>query len=118
MPKSSILENSIERKFVESSQFRKQIDEIGIDNLRAIQLEILKDPAKGDIIEGTGGVRKIRVAKKGSGKSGGFRVLYLDLPKRGICHLLLVFSKGEKINISAVEKIQIKKIVERLKGEI
>jgi hypothetical protein len=113
----SILKNSISRKFVESSNFQIQLKGLDQDLLRQIQLAILKDPEAGDLIEGTGGVRKMRMAKAGSGKSGGYRVLYLNLAKRGICHLLLIFSKGKMGNISATEKKVIKTLVTRLKAE-
>ena len=115
IPKYSILESGTARIFVESSHFKKQIDDIGKDLLRVIQLEILRNPEKGSVVEGTGGVRKIRIAKNGGGKSGGYRVLYLDLPKRGVCHLLLIFAKGDKANISAADKKVIRGIVDKLK---
>ncbi len=43
----------------------------------ATSIRIVRDPETGDLIEGTGGVRKIRVALAGTGKRGGARVIYL-----------------------------------------
>ena len=62
------------------------------------------NPDAGDEIQGSGGCRKIRVAGKGRGKSGGYRVVTFftreDLP----IFLLTVFAKGEKANLSAAER--------------
>lgn len=72
----------MQRLFVELTPFRQKIDSINIKNLeKDIKDEILKDPARGDLIIGTGGLRKIRVfdTKSKRGKSGSFRVIYLDL---------------------------------------
>lgn len=104
------------RSFIESSLFRKQVEGHGLYLLRRIQLEILKNPEVGDIIVGTAGVRKMRVAGFGKGKSGGFRVLYLDLERIKVCHLLLIFAKGEMDNISAEDKKLIRQLVENIKS--
>jgi hypothetical protein len=84
---------------------------------RQIQNEILKDPAAGDIIEGTGGLRKLRVAGKGKGKSGGYRVIYLDLPSKERTMLIDMYGKGEQEDITAEDKVIMKKLVSVLKGE-
>jgi hypothetical protein len=70
-----------------------------------------------DIIEGTGGLRKLRVAGKGKGKSGGYRVIYLDLPDRQKTFLLDIYSKGDQENITPEDKIALKKLAIVLKGE-
>lgn len=82
-----------------------------------IQDEILRNPAGGDVIQGTGGIRKLRVAdkKRGRGKSGGFRVLYLDLPDRARTHLIYLYSKTEADNLSADGKKVIREIVKQIK---
>lgn len=95
----------MKRLFVESSIFKKLID--GLENKdieRKIKDEILKDPAKGDLIKGTGGFRKIRVGKDGRGKSGGFRVIYFDSPEHGIVYLYILIEKSIKVDLSPKEK--------------
>jgi hypothetical protein len=61
-------------------------------------------PTAGDAIVGTGGARKIRVAGRGKGKSGGYRVVTFfggqDIP----VFLLAVFGKGDKVNLTKVER--------------
>jgi hypothetical protein len=70
---------------------------------------IAANPSAGDVIEGSGGARKVRVAREGKGKSGGYRVItyytHDDLP----VYLLTVISKGKQANLTATQKAQIKK---------
>jgi hypothetical protein len=70
---------------------------------------IASDPAAGVIIQGTGGARKLRIAGRGKGKSGGYRVVTYfggdDIP----VFLLAVFSKGEKVNLSKAERNELRK---------
>ncbi len=106
------------RVFVETSLFKNKVDQLGgLDVLRIIQHEILKDPAHGDLIRGAGGIRKIRVAKKGSGKSGGYRVFYLNVPEQETIYLMAILDKREAENISAEEKSQLREFAKKLKGE-
>ena len=75
-------------------------------------------PERGDIVEGTGGVRKARLAdpKRGKGKRGGFRYLYLFLEHRGKIYLVYLYGKNEQDNISADQKKMMKEVVEQIKG--
>ncbi len=88
-------------------------------SLRRFQDEILKNPAAGDVIQGAGGLRKVRVSdkKRGKGKRGGFRVIYLDLPLQEKTYLLALYDKGEKADISADEKRVLRTLVAQLKKE-
>lgn len=61
-------------------------------------------PAAGDIMQGTGGIRKLRWSAQGKGKSGGVRVIYYYHNKSIPLFLLTVFSKGEKANLSKSER--------------
>ena len=66
--------------FVESSIFEKnRTNYLSDEEYRQLQNELLKTPTKGDVIQGTGGLRKVRVASKGKGKRGGARVIYYYL---------------------------------------
>ena len=88
--------------FVESKIFSKQIGELPAEVLRNIQFDLIQDPKRGDIVKGTHGVRKARVADPGSsrGKSGSYRYLYLYLEHAGRIHLLYLFSKGDQADLS------------------
>lgn len=75
------------------------------DAERAEIVELLaNDPTAGDLIVGTGGARKLRVAGRGKGKSGGYRVVTYfggtDIP----VFLLAVFSKGDRVNLTKAER--------------
>ena len=85
--------------------------------LRFVQNEILKNPSAGDIVQGTGGIQKVRVAGKGKGKSGGYRILFLDLPKRSLTILLAIYAKGVQENISEEDKAKLRELVRIQKGE-
>ena len=65
---------------------------------------LAQNPDAGDILQGTGGIRKVRFAREGGGKSGGYRVIYFfhsqDIP----LFALNVFAKNEKANISPAER--------------
>ena len=65
---------------------------------------IAADPLKGDVIEGTGGIRKLRFAKGGRGKSGGVRVVYYYYNEAAPIFLLEIFGKNEKGNLSKAER--------------
>ncbi len=68
---------------------------------------------------GTGGLRKIRLGQRalGRGKRGGVRVYYLDLPRGGVTHLLAIFGKREKSDLTPAERRQVAALVKQLKRE-
>jgi hypothetical protein len=115
----------VKRRFVESSGFsddRRRLErgrELSHDDIMALEQSILADPDAGDLVPGTGGLRKIRVGQRevGRGKSGGVRVYYLDLPRRGVTHLLAIFGKREKTDLSPAERKVVAALVKRLKEE-
>jgi len=72
-------------------------------------------PRAGDLIQGTGGIRKLRWARGGRGKSGGARVIYYFHSDRIPLYLLTVFGKGEKADLSKGERNELAKLVDALK---
>jgi len=72
------------------------------------------EPEAGDLIEGTGGIRKLRWAREGKGKSGGTRVIYFFRNERIPLYLLTIFGKNEKSDLSMSERNELRKFVERL----
>ena len=89
-------------EFVESKVFSKQIGALPGEVLINIQSDLVQNPRRGDIVKGTHGVRKARVADPGSsrGKSGSYRYLYLYLEHADRIHLLYLFSKGDQADLS------------------
>ena len=68
------------------------------------------NPTAGDIMEGTGGVRKVRWAREGGGKSGGFRVVYFFHNMNAPLFALNLFAKNEKANLSKADRNELKKL--------
>jgi len=80
------------------------------DNLRQLQANLLRNPKAGDVLQGTGGFRKVRYAPERHGKSGGLRVAYLDIPEFETLYLMLAFPKSKKSNLSNAECNELRKI--------
>jgi len=70
---------------------------------------VAADPECGDLIRGTGGFRKVRVARRGMGKNGGARVVYIWRNERFPVFLITVFAKNEKENLSMAERNVLRK---------
>lgn len=76
------------------------------------------EPEIGEVMKGTGGIRKFRYAfREGKGKSGGARIIHLPLLSKGRVYLLDIFAKGEKGNLTKAERNEMAKIVKIMKGE-
>lgn len=73
---------------------------------------------EGDIIARTGGVRKLRFARDGQGKSGSYRIIYYYYDDNNPLTLFTVFGKNEKASISDSEKNELYKIVQQIKKEM
>lgn len=71
-------------------------------------------PKAGDLIKGTGGVRKLRWRRGGKGKSGGVRVIYYFHSERMPLYLLTVFAKNERADLSQAERSELASLVETL----
>jgi len=93
--------------------------EVAHDDMVALEQSIMADTQTGDLVRGTGGLRKIRVGQRslGRGKRGGVRVYYLDLPRRGVTHLVAIFGKREKTDLSPAERKAVAVLVKRFKEE-
>ena len=115
----------VKRRFVESHGFSADADrlrrngELSSDDVDSLEQEILANPDAGDLVPGTGGLRKVRLAQSRvrRGKSGGARVYYLDLPARGVTYLLAIFGKREKSDLSLKERKAVAGLVKKLKEE-
>ena len=73
-------------------------------------------PEAGDIMEGTGGVRKLRWGRGSQGKSGGVRVIYYYHDARMPLYLLTLFAKGDKVNLTKAERNDLASLVDILVG--
>ena len=93
--------------FVELPAFAKyRADYLDDEGFRGLQQSLLKNPEAGDVIEGTGGLRKLRHSdqRRGKGKRGGLRVIYYWWDGGRQFWLFTLYDKDEMENLSADEK--------------
>ena len=101
--------------FVETSLFTRALPTyLSDDEYRRLQIHLMERPDVGVLIQHSGGVRKIRWAAGGKGKSGGLRVIYYWFKAEDQVFLLTLYGKGEKENLSAAELKRIVKLIEEL----
>jgi hypothetical protein len=102
-------------EFLETPFFTRAITQLLHDSeYAALQGALIIDPEAGELIQGSGGLRKIRwqQSRRGKGKRGGIRVIYyLHMPD-GLLYMLIAYAKGEKEDLSGVEKRMLKRLVE------
>lgn len=105
------------RTFIEVPIFTKKWKELGLtdENLRDLENKLLEDPKSGDVIQGTGGLRKIRIPLEHKGKSGGGRVIYVDIELKETIYFINVYTKNEKDDLTEDEKKALKEVVKILK---
>jgi hypothetical protein len=93
--------------FIESTEFTQWVSaHLPDDAYAALQQELLDDPLKGRVMPGCGGLRKIRTPdpRRGKGKRGGARVIYLYVPEAKCFFMLDVYDKDEQEKLSSSEK--------------
>lgn len=84
------------------------------DEWQALVSYLSAHPTDGDVMEGTGGIRKLRWARQGTGKSGGVRVIYFYYNEGIPLYALTIYGKGEKDNLSKAERNELAKLVDML----
>ena len=105
-------------EFIETTMFTRQIKQIATDDeLKELQKELIESPDKGDLIQKTGGLRKIRMSTGKQGKSGSARVIYF-LATAEVIYLVMAYPKSTKDSITDAEKAELKKLTQRLKDEV
>jgi mRNA-degrading endonuclease RelE of RelBE toxin-antitoxin system len=84
----------------------------------ALVLALAMNPLAGNLIRGTGGVRKLRWARGGRGKSGGTRVIYYFHSDHAPLYLLTIYGKGEKADLTDEERSELATVTGILKQHI
>lgn len=98
--------------FIETKLFTRLVDEhLSDDEYAALQWAMASDPLAGDLVKGTGGVRKIRWRAAGRGKSGGVRVIYYARTHQGEIWMLTIYAKNVTESIPA-------KVLRQIREEI
>jgi hypothetical protein len=91
--------------FVESPAFTEDVTKLLTDESYAgLQLHLALYPFTGDLIKGTGGLRKVRWASGGKGKRGGVRVIYFYVVRDAQIRMILIYRKGIKDDLTPKEK--------------
>jgi hypothetical protein len=103
--------------FIESKVFSKAAQQLLTDDeLADLQQSLLQNPNLGDLIPGTGGLRKLRIGQhaRGKGKRGGARVIYYFLQRRAHLHLLLLYSKAQAEDLTADQKKNLRQWIKEI----
>lgn len=79
---------------------------------------LLDDPKIGAVLQGTGGIRKVRFAYENRGKSGSIRVIYIDFEVYEKIFLLTAFAKADQANLTAKERNDLHGLVEILELDL
>ncbi|MGF6393226.1 type II toxin-antitoxin system RelE/ParE family toxin [Pseudomonas plecoglossicida] len=99
--------------FTETPLFTKRVKELLDDETyRLLQIRLMASPDTGDLIEGTGGLRKIRVAARGHGTRGGARVIYYCFVHASQIAMLYIYPKNEQTDLSTEQRKALKSIIE------
>lgn len=99
--------------FIETPIFTKRLKELLSDDLYAdFQRKLAEHPEMGDLIEGTGGLRKVRVAVAGRGKRGGARVIYYHFTSASQIAMLTIYAKNEQDDLSPAQREILRRIIE------
>jgi len=102
--------------FIETPIFTRQVLEVLTDGQYALlQGSLVARPDSGLLIRGSSGIRKLRWALPGRGKSGGVRVIYFWRVTASQILMLTMYAKNEQANLTAAQVKQLAKLVEALK---
>ncbi len=88
----------------------------GTDGIEALAVYLIDHPDAGDVMSGSGGVRKPRWAAKGKGERAGARIIDLYVVVAARIYLIRCYAKNVKTDLSADEKKQLRQIAAHLKG--
>ena len=107
--------------FIESQSFTRRLGQLAGDSagevLRQLQRDLLRDPTRGSVVKGLGGIRKPRLANpvRGKGTRGGYRYMHLYLKSRDHIHPLFLVDKDEQEDLSEKECKALRLMVNELR---
>ncbi len=107
------------REFIFTKPFISVWEKMGLTDADLKELEniLLKNPQQGDVIPGTGGARKLRIQLEGRGKSGGGRVIYVDVFEKEKLYFLFAYPKNVQENLTNEQTQIITEIIKAIKEE-
>jgi len=99
-------------RFVETSMFtaaiRRHLDD---EHYRQLQIALMLRPEQGSVIQGAGGLRKVRWATTGAGKRGGLRVIYYWAPGDQAFYMMYAYTKSEQGDLTPAQARQLGRVV-------
>lgn len=109
----------ITREFVYTAPFQRSWKAMGLNDADQKFLEeaLLQNPQLGDVIEGTGGARKMRIQLEGRGKSGGGLVIYVVVFELEKLYHLLAYPNNVQDNLTPEQKKMIRRLVDAIQKE-
>ena len=109
----------MKREFVMTGVFDRNWEQMGLteSDLKNLQDALLMDPKVGAVIPHLGGARKIRFGLRTHGKSGGVRIIYVDVVVKERIYLLTAYPKNIQENLTPEQKKAIAQLVKTLKEE-
>ncbi len=112
--------DELSRIFVELPSFIARWKSLGLtdDDLLRLEIDLLSDPKIGAVMQGTGGVRKVRFAFENRGKSGSIRVIYIDFEVYEKIFLLTAYAKADQSSLIKKERNALKGLVELLELDL
>lgn len=90
---------------------------LGDEEQRELENILLENPQKGAVIEGLAGIRKLRIKLEGRGKSGGGRVIYLDVLEKEKLYLLFAYPKNVQENLTSEQRKILRRMAESIMEE-
>jgi mRNA-degrading endonuclease RelE of RelBE toxin-antitoxin system len=104
-------------RFIESPVYSQQIDDLlSPEDHRQLQLCLLECPDQGDLIKGSGGLRKLKWAGSGCGKRGGIRVIYY-LWRGDTAFMLTAFPKNRQTDLTPSQLRALRELIEEYTNE-
>jgi len=99
-------------RFVETPVFTAVIQRhLDDDNYRQLQIALMLRPEQGPVIQGSGGLRKVRWATGGAGKRGGLRVIYYWAPGDQAFYMMYAYRKSEQGDLTPAQTRQLRRVV-------
>lgn len=102
-------------EFIETPTFTRLVTVLLTDEAyRGLQNLLIDNPDCGDLIPGSGGLRKVRYGQDGRGKRGGLRVIYYWAKEKHLIYFLLIYPKSKKDDLTAHEVALLRTLVKEL----
>lgn len=113
----------MKRVVIQTHAFSRELDQLIdkgkllLEDFEDFETYLIYNPQSGDVVPGLNGIRKTRLKSSTKGKRGGFRVDYLDIPHLYTTHLIVLYSKNVKDDLSSEEKKILATIAKMIKEE-